>query len=485
MKIKKIMLINPSNTIARDSLRRLITPMGLMYIGAMLKQNNYEVDILDSTCEGYYNTKINGDYLTYGLSDKDMIRRIKGFNPDIVGVTSMFSAQINDSLHCCKLVKSVDRTLPVVLGGIHPSLVPTTICRKDFVDYIVMGEGEYRFLNLLKCLENNQRPTFDGVAYNDNVFHKTTRIEDLNALPLPARELVDMEKYISIGVPFSPFPKRERVEQIATSRGCPGNCNFCCSVKYWGRSLRVRSVDNVMKEIDELVNKYRIQEIQFSDDNLTASKKRMIELCKQMLLYDLSWCTPNGIMVKTIDEELIELMAKSGCYQLTFALESANKRILKDIIHKNVPPPNVIKNLVKVCHDNGISVHGTFIVGFIGETKKEIRATLEYPFELDIDSASLFIVSPILGSELYYQCKEKGYLKGNGKADFKTSEINIPIDSPDYVISKKELERIVDNKTKEFNKVAKAKHPDAWDKKFKQFLKKHGDNADLILGRVT
>jgi len=314
----------------------------------------------------------------------------------------------------------------------------------------------------------------------------SSRIINLDNLPLPARDLVDLENYIKIGVPFGPFSRKERVEQIMTTRGCPFSCSFCSTVEYWGHHFRTRSVENVIKEIGELVNKYHIEEIQFTDDNLTANKKRAKDLFTKLKKYGLSWSTPNGLMIQTIDEEMIDLMASSGAYQVSFAVESGSQRVLKEIINKKVPQKSEVKKYIERFHKNNVQVHGLFIVGFPGETRDEIQQTLNYPFDLGFDSASFFIAHPMPGSRLYKECEQKGYLDTNliGK-DLQHSAIKIPKDSPDFIMSGKELEKLVDDATRKLNEHTKNKNPGAWEKKFEQFLKRHGDKADLILGRVT
>jgi len=489
--MKKIMLIQPSNMMPIDSVRRLAPPLGLLYMGAVLKREGYKVNILDSTCEGYYNTiSVKNNYIQYGLSDEDINKRINKFKPDVVGVSSMFSAQQENALHHCDLVKKIDKNIPVILGGIHPSLFPQESISHKSVDYIIIGEGEFRLLKLLDAIEEGKTSfKFDGVAFKNDrgthIIYRSTRIEDLDSIPFPARELVDFEKYIKIGVPYAPFPRRERTAQLLTSRGCPFNCNFCATVKYWGRTFRKRSVDNIMEEIDLLVNKYDVKEIQFVDDNMTIDRKRAMDLFKRMKDYDLSWCTPHGLMMKTLDKEMIKVMAESGAYQLTVAIESGSRRVLKEIIHKPIPPKREVKSLVNACHKNGIQVHGMFIVGFPGEKKEEMMQTLKYPFDVKFNSVSFFVANPTPGSELYKECKDKGYLVKGAKVDFKAAEINIPKKSPEYVMSKKEIVKLVDDKTREFNEFSKQHFPNDWDIKFKKFLEKHGDKADLILGRVT
>ena len=484
--IEKVLLINPPNTMHADSIRRLATPLGLLYMAAVL-ENDYQVKIIDSTCDGYYNHYLSEDkrFVTYGLSDEDLKRQIREYEPDIVGVSCMFTARERDALHTCKLVKEVSLDTPVVLGGLHPSLFPKEMLSSDVVDFVILGEGEFRLKNLLGSLDRNEPPDFDGIAYlKDKVFvinPMQSRIQDLNSIPLPARYLIDMEKYIEIGVPFAPFSRENRVEQILTSRGCPYRCNFCSSVDFWGRQFRKRSIENIISEVEELVNKYKIQEIQFTDDNMTINRQHAMELFTRLKDFHLSWCAANGLTPSTLDEEMIKLMAESGAYQITFAIESGSQRVLKEIIHKSVPPIEKVKELVDIAHDNGIQVHGTFITGLPGETKEEIMSTLAYPFTVEFDSASFFIASPIPGSELYKLCSEKGYLPAKYEGmDFKSVNIIIPHDSPDFVIDPEELLKLVDLKTREFNEFSKTRNPHAWDTKFRQFLKRHPDDADLI-----
>ncbi len=488
-KIKKIMLISPSNVIPADSARRLTTPIGLMYIGGILKRNNYQVQIVDSPCEGYNNTQREGNYVRYGLSDSQLVEKISQFEPDLVGVTSMFSAHQQNALNCCDLIKKFDRDIQVVFGGVHPTLCPTEAIQNDSVDYVLIGEGEYRMLELVRNLNQGKRDfSFDGIAYKKNgeifVNPRTTRIENLDDLGILSRDLIDMEEYIKIGVPFAPFARKKRVEQVMTTRGCPGECSFCSSVELWGRKFRMRSVDSVVQEIDELVQKYGIEEIQFSDDNLTANKKRAMELFKRMEPYKLSWCTPNGVMIRTLDREMIEAMAKSGAYQLSFAVESGSQRVLRDIINKRVPSKEQVKGLIDICHDNKINVHGMLIIGFPGETRQEIQETLDYPFQSGLDSASYFIANPLPGTRLYRECQQKGYLKKDCKIDFKSAEIIIPRESSDFVMSGEEMEKLVDEQTRKFNKFVKTNNPEKWDEKYKQFKVKHEGELD-ITGRVT
>lgn len=481
--------MNPTNTMPVDSVRRIGEPLGLLYLGAVLKAKGYKVDVFDMTCEGYGNCQKEGRYITYGSSPEDLKRRLEAFKPDIVGISCMFTARQTNALAACSAIKEVYRDIPIVMGGLHPSLFPERFVNSGLVDYVIIGEGEERIVKLLSCLDNNRRFDFDGIAYRHRGVYQHNpmvyRIENLDSIPFPDRNLVDMEKYIAIGVPYAPFSYKQRVAQILATRGCPNRCNFCSTVSYWGRKIRARSVDNIIQEMLILKERYAIEEIQFVDDNMTFNKKFAMELFSEMKKLDFKWCTPHGLMFNTLDAEMIKVMAESGAYQLTFAIESASERVLKQIIHKNVNLGKV-KHLVDETHRYDISVHGMFVMGLPGETKEEIMQTLDFPWWAGFDSVSFFVANPLPGSELYDLCKEKNYLAENCSAmDFKTANIRIPKDSPDYSMEPEELVALVDKKTREFNEWAKKQYPERWQRKFKRYLENRHDDQDIIMGRVT
>ena len=152
--INKIVLLKPHNIIPKDSLKRLLTPLGLLYIAAVLEKEGFEVTIIDSQCEGYENViEIEKGYIRYGLSDEDLAKRIKEENPDFVAISCPFSDQEQLIMDTCKLVKKIKPDVILALGGIHPSFFPERIMKKcPEADFIVMREGEYRFRDLLKSI---------------------------------------------------------------------------------------------------------------------------------------------------------------------------------------------------------------------------------------------------------------------------------------------------------------------------------------------
>ena len=173
----------------------------------------------------------------------------------------------------------------------------------------------------------------------------------------------------------------------------------------------MRSAGSVLDEIEFLVKKCGVKEIQFIDDNLTCNRQRAIEIFEGIINRGLNiqWNTPNGIAVWTIDEELLELMKKSGCYELTVAFESGDQDVVSKIIKKPINLKRAAQ-LVGKMKELNIQVHSFFISGFPGETIEQMKRTFEFANEMDLDSAWFFMANPTPGSELHDICVENGYL---------------------------------------------------------------------------
>lgn len=488
-KIKKVLLINPRSTISQGSIRRLPTPLGLMYLACVLEEKGYSVSIMDALCEGYENVVLSEGYQTYGLSDKSMIRRIHEESPDFVGITCNFSNHESEVRNTARLVKSVDRSIITCAGGLHPSCFAKEMldgCAD--LDFIILREGERRLCVLVDAINKEAcLNDIEGLALRDGdnviVNEALTFIDDLDALPFPARHLIDMEKYIDIGLFSNPFPKRERMAQVLTSRGCPYNCFFCATKPYWGGKFRKRSADNILSEIRLLKEQYQIEEIQFRDDNIFVDRKRSISLLEGMKEFDMCWCA--GIMIKNLDEPMIKLMAESGCYKLTISIESGSPRVLRDVINKPIDLDSV-KTTIDAAHKYGIYIHADNVIGMPGETRHEMEQTFEFNKMVGCDSAAFFIAAPYVGSPLYELCKERGWLdEASHKMDFKKPGIHIKPTDKEYVMPEAEMVELVERKTKEHNEWSKKQNPELWESKFSLFLKKHGKEKDKLMGRVV
>lgn len=418
--IKKILLIEPPVTRPSDfSAKRVrigvVPPLGLAYIAAVLEKNGYEVKILDCLIEGdMQGVAYKENQIRYGLIDEEIKNKIKEYSPDMVGVSCLISAKVYDMLNVCRIAKEVDSNYITVTGGVHPTVVYNEVLEDKNLDYVIFGEGEYSTLDLIKTLnEKKNLSQVDGLAYKQNnktkVNPKTKYIQNLDDLPLPARHLLKMDKYIRTSSPHSGI-KRQPFTSMISSRGCPFRCSFCVVKYLWGNKPRFRSAENVLLEIEELINNYGIKEIHFEDDNLTADKERAKAIFNGIIEkgWELTLNSPSGLAVHKLDEELLKLMKKAGYYSISIAIESGDKDILK-LMHKPVNLERV-EQIVSTARKCGLKTKGFFILGYPGENKEQMQRTVDFAASVGLDWAIFFIATPIPGSELDNFCREKGYL---------------------------------------------------------------------------
>ena len=450
--LNKVLLATPPYTLFKNDVRRAITPLGLISIAAVLEQNGYEVAILDISTEGYYNLKEDGDFVTYGLSEEQIKKRISEFAPDVFGVSCIFSTQLENAKKTLKLAKELNPNIITLTGGSHPTYAVEDMLNASFIDYVIIGEGELPTLQLLESLNNNRDTSIiNGVAYKKEgkiIVNSPQFVENLDELPMPALHLLNMEKYFEINIPQNPYPKGKRVAQILTSRGCSAKCIFCTTTNFWGNRYRGRSAQKVVQEIKYLKERYNIDEIQFTDDNFTLNKKRAMEILEGIKDLNLHWCTPQGIAVWALDEEVIEKMRETGCYQLTFAIESGNQEVLKNIIQKPLDLRKV-KPLVDKAKSLGIKIHAFCICGLPGETIKQMYETYNFAKDCDFDSASFFLATPLVGSKLLKVCQEKGYLREGMTCNDQLYKIG-NINTPDF--KSEEVQILVEQFNRDYNK---------------------------------
>lgn len=404
---KKVMLINPPMTyLTTMEPIRLAQPMGISYVAAVLEKHGYDVKILDAHAEGYDNRVNVGGRTQVGLCEMEIKERIAGFNPAIVGVSAMFTDQHKNSHMACKAAKDALPGVITVMGSVYPTMVPEEVLEDPNVDYIIKGEAEYSFKYFCDWVilkDENARGKIDGL----NLYPKKQWNQNLDDLPFPARHLLDLERYSAAGRAYREPSKREPAFPIITSRCCPVFCNFCATHKMQG-VYRERSVDNVIAEIEYLIDTYGMQEIYFLDDALAHGNFR--EILKKMIKnqYDLAWHGANGIAVYSLDDELIELFAKSGCYKVILSIESGVQNTLRYI--KKPVRLDKTKDIIRKIKDCGMKAESMFVIGFPCETKEDILNTVKFAEGLDLDYVSFPLATPFKGTDFYNDCAEKGYL---------------------------------------------------------------------------
>ena len=362
--------------------------LGLAYIAAYLRsKTDDQIEILDTEVEGL---------------DYDQIKdRIKRSKPDICG----FNCPTPTMAHVSRLTSLIKQTLPacqVILGGIHPTVMPRKSLQETGADFAVIGEGEITFFELTEALKNKQADfsKIPGLAWRSGqeIIVNAPRefVKDLDSLPFPARDLFNLPLYYS-----APTKKvsEEKATPILTSRGCPFNCIHCCSKVVWRGQLRFRSAQNVLAEIEECVNKYDLKEFNFFDDTFTANRARVMEICQGLIdrRLNVSWICFSR--VNTIDKELATIMKRAGCQKISFGLESGSQDIL-NLMRKNTTLAMARQAVADVAQSD-IAVHASFMLGNVGETEATIKETLAFAKSLPLDNATFFITSPFPGTDLY------------------------------------------------------------------------------------
>jgi magnesium-protoporphyrin IX monomethyl ester (oxidative) cyclase len=415
--IRRIMLIFPPCTQAADFEPMVTVPMGIAYLAATVREAGYEVRCLDALVEApYHVTTVTRGVARRGLTYEQIIERVKQEKPDLVGISCIFSNQWPSVRELAQRIKALDPDLIVCTGGAHPTFL-SEYCMNDApVDFIFKGEAEDSFIELLSRLrEGRSVDDVDGLVWRDDdtirANPKTRFIEDLDRIPFPAHDLFNIDSYFKVAMPMGFDFRDPRTMPLVTSRGCPCQCRFCSSHHLWGRRYRTRSAQNVLEELDWLVDRFRIGDVKIHDDNLTISRKRAIEIFNGMIErpYQISWNMPNGVAVWTLDRELLALMKRSGCFQITMALESGDQHVLNNIIKKPLKLDKV-REVNRAARDVGIERFAYFMIGLPGETREQIMNTFQFSRELKLENSVIFIYNPLPGSELFGECIERGYI---------------------------------------------------------------------------
>ncbi|HAH20865.1 MAG: hypothetical protein A2Y00_03225 [Omnitrophica WOR_2 bacterium GWF2_43_52] len=431
----KVLLIQPPFTIYHSESKKCHPPLGLAYLAGVLRFN-YDVRILDALAEGYdFQEKISPGIIRYGMAFTEIRKRIADFSPDIVGVSCLFSAQVENSLLACRAAKEVSKSILTVSGGAHPSTVPQEMLADSNLDFIVLQEGETSFPALLQALEaKSDFSRIDGIAFKKNgkiiVNPKAAMEENLDTIPFPYWQALPIKKYFHINNPHGVALSNVPFLPVITSRGCPFSCIFCSVNNLWGRGYRKRSAENVLDELQYLIDSFGVREILFEDDNLTLDKQRAINIFAGMVerKFNLRWSVPNGIAVQTLDEPMLELMKKSGCHSISIAVESGDEYILHKVIGKPLELSQV-KPIVEKARKIGLETTIFFVVGFPSETREQIKHTFTFSEKLGADNVNFFYATPLPGTALFEVCRKKGYLQG--KIDYSRLKSDYPVFSTD------------------------------------------------------
>lgn len=400
-RIRKVLLTQPNYAWFGGRAWKII-PYALGILNACLKKN-YETDLLDPVYDN--------------LSEEEVIQRLASFKPDAVCIGTISTESVRQVRRMTELIKTSLPGCVVIMGGVLPTTV-LHIAMKDLnVDYWLIGEGEFRFPKLLDELNKDKPdlPSLDGLAYYENgvphIAQPNGFITDMDSIPFPDYGNLDFIGYGSKPLKYALqlVPRKLPYAISSTSRGCVFNCTFCASSGMSGKKVRMRSAENVLREIDELYEK-GIREIIFLDDLFLFSRDRAVGIMKGLAQrkYDLNWKCCN-LAVWQLDEELLDMMWKTGCYQITISAESGNQEVLNKIIKKPVILKNV-PHILDYAKKTGFEIIANFVIGFPQETWDQIMESVTFAENLNVDLVNFHIATPLPNTELTQIAIKGGYI---------------------------------------------------------------------------
>lgn len=435
----KVLLVNPPSKVfiyadGSPAHRKHCTPpLGLAYLASNLLQFDYQVEVLDAVAEGYQNEWFEAPYLYYGLGTETILARIEQSQPDVVGISVLFSNIMAEVHTLCAEIKQRFPDVVIVLGGHHPTGAAQNVMQDESIDYVMIGEADVSFVQFLEHL--NGRLKLDEVQalyYRQDGEIRSTMADikpmvegdgwayynrkdagvplDLDGLPLPAWHLFPMQAYWQTDVRIGGGDcQRDRYAVMMSTRGCPHACYFCTSPLVSGfKGYRRRSNESVIAEIRWLRDEFGVQEIQFLDDNFYVSKPRVKTLLRLIAdeFPDMVFGVPGGTEVNALDEEVIDLMAEANFYKTLLAIEAGDPELQSTLIDKKVRVHEVPKT-VEYLHSKGIETRALFMIGFPDETKDQIGRTVELAKSLNVDDFYISLVTPLPGTPLYDECVER------------------------------------------------------------------------------
>jgi len=400
MEKTKVTIINPP-FIEKPTVGVTI-PLGVLYLAGYLRGYGVDVEMIDAQGEGIFRRTswFDGTFLI-GLPIDEIAKRIDP-KTDYITISTNFSPQQRVHLEIIKKIKEMFPDKPIIIGG-NDATAHFDVYLKHGVNFAVLGEGENTLFELVTCLKENKDYTkLDGLAWLENnevkSNKKTKFIQDLDTVPFPARDLINLENYWKRK--FSHGPVTANYTPVTFSRGCPLSCSYCSSIVFWQRTWRHRSPKNFVDELEECYTKYGITEFEVMDDNFTLNMSLAVDVCKDIIARGLGskikWSTPNGVRPEKMNEENLKIFKEAGCKYLVFAPESGSQRLLKEVYNKFIDTNLILRN-VEICHKIGIRTGCFIITGLYVETDEDYALTKNYVKQLakaGLDEAVVFPMLP-------------------------------------------------------------------------------------------
>lgn len=429
-------------------------PMGLVSLATQLKREGYFARVYNAEhdndlpyvdLESYSN---NFHQYRDGLeNDKHKIWReientLDQFKPDVVGI-SVKTVKVPSALRIAKIAKRLNPKVKTIAGGTHSTVCPDDLLGTPFIDYVVKGEGEETTLDLIQALNAGKGfREIPGLSYKkeSEIKHNRDRplIKDLQTIAYPDRKLlINYKDYSAMQLGW-----------LMTSRGCPYDCTFCSSKTIWTRKVRYRPLEDVLSEVEELKKVHKVSNLNFMDDSFTVNRRYVSSLCDEFVKskFKITWsCLTRPDLV---DEEIIKKMKSAGCTKVDIGVESGSEKVQKSI-NKEINLEQVRK-MAKMLRENNLFWAGFFMMGFPGETKDDVLATLDFMKEVKPNWVCFSIFTPYPGTAFYDKAKELGLI--SQKMNFSLYAHQSPDNCFSEKMSPEEFKELAKMMLQEFNR---------------------------------
>lgn len=378
-------------------------------ITAILK-DKFDLSVIDANVNEY--------------SEDDVRNALRESKPDVVLITALSTEYFRAYHTVAKISKEILPDVPVIMGGVYPTVCSEEVIDDKNVDLAMMGHAEERLDKLLFLIEQkdyNAIKKFEGIAYREKdaqgqhkvVIPLNHYIGDVSDMVQPDYSLVDVDKYLDSGRKSAAnqnVEPKKKTASIITSYGCSYNCLFCATRTISGKKVAYRPADDVLDEIDYFVREKHVEVIFFIDDCLLADRNRAQYIFSEIIRRQYNIEIQIGVVAAWhLDRDILQLMKKAGLTKFGISIESGNERVLHEIIHKPLRL-EIIPEIVAICRELDILLHANFVIGFPGETWDEIRDSLRMAEQWDLDLIEIHIATVLPKTELYQLAQDTNSL---------------------------------------------------------------------------
>lgn len=361
-------------------------------LSAVAKQNGAETSICDMSFQK--------------KPFKHLSEMLDKFKPDTVSIT-VVTPQIRAALTACEVIRKYSSDVSLIIGGPHATVLPVETLETSGADLVYAGEGEIAFKLLVQGTDLEMIPGAcfmkDGKPF---LVPGRLLVRDLDTLPLPDRDIFDMDKYFRTWYSMDRVDPGLKGTTIMGTRGCPYTCTFCQPTlsEIFGKKMRKRSPESIVSELKYLVKKYSIDGFMFEDSTFIVDHPWVTDICSLMNSegLKLKWCC--NVRADLLTEELLDTMVDAGLSKVNMGVESASQRVLDDIYRKGITVEGV-RSALRMCNSKGIFVQGYFMLGAPGETVEEMKLTIDFAASEPFDDALFDITTPFPHTELWEMSK--------------------------------------------------------------------------------